>query len=101
MKLFVVIRTRGDEWNASLRLEEQRHWDTHASFMNGLASEGFVVVGGPLEDTPDVPLIMRAASEEEIAERLQDDPGQHMGFFAYARYRPGHCGWSLLPGASG
>ena len=74
MKLFAIIRTRGHAWNASLQLEEQPEWDAHASFMNGLHREGFIVLGGPLKDTPDVLLIVRASSADEIARRLEDDP---------------------------
>ena len=42
--------------------------------MNGLAENGFVVLGGPLEGTPDVLLIVRAESAEEIGRRLDSDP---------------------------
>jgi hypothetical protein len=82
-------------------LEEQRDWDTHASFMNGLASEGFVVVGGPLEDTPDVLLIIRAASEEEIAERLRDDPWTKSGLLRLRQISPWTLRLGSLPDASG
>ena len=101
MPLFAVIRTRGDEWNASLQLEAQRDWDTHALFMNGLANEGFVVVGGPLENTHDVLLIIRAASEEEIAERLQDDPWTKSGLLRIRQISPWTLRLGSLPGASG
>jgi uncharacterized protein YciI len=74
MQIFAVIRTRGHAWNASLRLEEQPEWDAHASFMNGIHREGFIILGGPLEDTSDVLLIVRASSADEAAARLQDDP---------------------------
>jgi len=52
MKLFAVIRTHGDAWDDSLRLEEQPEWNAHAHFMNGLQKEGFIVFGGPLEGKP-------------------------------------------------
>jgi hypothetical protein len=74
MKLFAVIRTRGYAWDPFLRLEEQPEWDAHAAFMNGLHKDGFIVLGGPLEGTADVLLIVRASSSDEIAERLQQDP---------------------------
>jgi hypothetical protein len=50
MTSFAVLRERGAAWDASRPLAEQPGWDEHASFMNALAEEGFVVLGGPLGD---------------------------------------------------
>lgn len=72
-ELFAVIRTRGPKWNAALPLEQQEDWRGHADFMNGLHEDGFVLLGGPLQGTPDVLLITRAQSAEEIRARLQAD----------------------------
>jgi uncharacterized protein YciI len=72
-RLFAVTRTRGPSWNLVRALEEQQDWAGHAKFMNALQAEGFVVLGGPLEGTPDVLLIVRAESEEEIRSRLAVD----------------------------
>ncbi|MGA2982190.1 MAG: hypothetical protein ABSG32_00150 [Terriglobia bacterium] len=41
--------------------------------MNALQAEGFVLVGGPLEGTPNVLLIVRAEDEEGIGSRLSED----------------------------
>jgi uncharacterized protein YciI len=73
-RLFAVIRSRGAAWNDSLPLEEQADWRPHADFMNALHEEGFVAIGGPLEGTRDVLLIVRASDADEIASRLEDDP---------------------------
>lgn len=73
-KLFAVIRSGGSAWRASRGLEEQERWRTHAAFKNGLAEEGFVVLGGPLEGSDDVLLIVRADTEQEIVQRLSPDP---------------------------
>lgn len=72
-RLFAVTRTRGPRWNPEVSLEKQEDWRGHADFMNGLNASGFVVVGGPLEGTPDVLLIVRADSVEEIHSRFNDD----------------------------
>ena len=72
-RVFAVTRTRGPSWNSARALEEQEDWAGHAKFMNGLRADGFVVFGGPLEGTPDVLLIIRAESEEEIRSRLAAD----------------------------
>jgi hypothetical protein len=47
---FAVIRERGENWNASLPMRQQEHWDEHAAFMDALAEEGFIILGGPLGD---------------------------------------------------
>ena len=73
-KLFAVIRTRGPGWQPHLSLEQQRDWQPHAAFMNNLKSDGFVVLAGPLEGTPEVLLIIRAATPEQIIARLAPDP---------------------------
>jgi uncharacterized protein YciI len=56
-------------------MRQQRHWDGHAVFMDALAAEGFVVLGGPLGDG-DVTflLIVDAESENAITARLATDP---------------------------
>jgi len=73
-QLFAVIRSRGAAWQASHSLERQQDWDAHASFMNALVAEGFVVLGGPLEGRSDVLLIVRAQTSDEIVDRLSADP---------------------------
>jgi hypothetical protein len=71
---YVVLRTRGPGWDDSKSLEEQVDWPAHAAFMDSLAAEGFVVLGGPLEGTRDILLVIRAESACEIVERLAADP---------------------------
>lgn len=73
-RLFAVLRTRAAAWQDSLPLEKQHDWGAHAQFMDGLHAEGFIVLGGPLEGTGDVLLIVRADSVEEIYGRLAEDP---------------------------
>jgi len=72
-RLFAVTRTRGPAWNHSLPLEQQDDWPAHAEFMNALHAEGFVLLGGPLEDTSDVLLVIRANDANEIHARLSRD----------------------------
>jgi hypothetical protein len=72
-KIFAVISTRGPRWNDSQPLEGQDDWSAHADFMNRLAADGFVLLGGPLEGTPDVLLIVRAADQGQVEERLAAD----------------------------
>ena len=72
-RLFFILRTRGANWDREKALEEQADWTAHADFMNGLAKEGFIVLGGPLEGTPNVLLLAMAQSEEEVRGRLAGD----------------------------
>ena len=73
---FLVRRARGPAWDYSVPRREQAHWDAHAAFMDGLAAEGFVVLGGPIGegDGDDVLLVVVAADEASIRARLADDP---------------------------
>ena len=67
-------RTRGPAFEPSRPLEAQADWAAHAAFMNGLVRDGSVILGGPLEGTADVLLVMRAASADDARDRLAADP---------------------------
>jgi uncharacterized protein YciI len=74
---FVVIRERAAAWEWSLPMRRQVDWEAHAAFMDALAAEGFVVLGGPLgdEDTARRVLhLIKAADRESVERRLADDP---------------------------
>ena len=72
---YAVIRERGENWDARLSMRQQAKWDEHAAFMDALADDGFVVLGGPLGDGEKTfLLIINAESEQEIHARLVDDP---------------------------
>ena len=55
-------------------MEEQSEWDAHASFMDGLVDDGFVVLGGPLADEERVVHAVEAESEETIRAMFARDP---------------------------
>ena len=44
----LVRNVPGPTWDHSKGRREQAGWDAHASFMDALAAEGFVVLGGPV-----------------------------------------------------
>lgn len=73
---FLVTRVWGPAWNPARPRREQDGWDEHAAFMDGLAEEGFVVLGGPVGDVERgrVLLVVGAESEEAVRERLAADP---------------------------
>jgi uncharacterized protein YciI len=95
MPLFAVFRMRGPAWQDARPLEGQPDWAGHASFMNALASEGFVRLGGPLEGSADVLLIVSAASADEARARLAKDPWEGNGLLRTVRIVP----WNLRLGS--
>ncbi len=96
-KLFAVTRTRGPRWNRAVSLEEQDDWSGHAKFMDALHAEGLVALGGPLEGTSDVLLIVRASDAHEIHARLSADPWTRMELLHVKHIIP----WTLRLGSLG
>lgn len=96
-KLFAVTRSRGPAWNGSLSLEQQQDWRAHAEFMNALHAEGFVVLGGPLEGTRDVLLIVRANDANQIHARLSGDCWTSKNLLTIKQIVP----WTLRLGSLG
>jgi uncharacterized protein YciI len=73
---YLVERAKGPAWDHSRRRREQPGWDAHAAFMDALAEEGFVILGGPVGegDGENALLVVDAQSEDEIHARLAEDP---------------------------
>jgi uncharacterized protein YciI len=76
-------------------MEGQTSWESHVSFMNALEEEGFVVLGGPLDGTADVLLVVRGSTPEEIASRLSADPWSASDLLRVSRIDP----WTLRLGS--
>jgi hypothetical protein len=93
-RLFFILRTRGANWNRDCGLEQQDGWPEHADFMNNLAQEGFIVLGGPLEGTPNVLLLAMAESEEAVRAKLAGDIWTQQDLLRVERVAP----WSLKLG---
>lgn len=74
MPTYAVIRERGTGWDPARPVREQDAWDEHAAFMDGLVEDGFIVVGGPLDDVHRVLLIVEAADPAEVGSRFDADP---------------------------
>ena len=94
-QLFAVIRTHGPAFEPSRPLEAQADWAAHAVFMNGLVRDGSVILGGPLEGTADVLLVMRAASADDARGRLAADPWTVQDLLRVSRISP----WTLRLGS--
>jgi hypothetical protein len=73
-RYFVVIRVPGPAWDRSRSMREQEGWEPHAAFMDRLADEGFIVLGGPLGNDDRALHVIDAESEDEIEERVAEDP---------------------------
>jgi uncharacterized protein len=73
---FLVKRVPGPAWDHGRLRREQDGWGEHAAFMDALAEEGVVVLGGPVgEGDGNYALqVMDAKDEAEIRARLADDP---------------------------
>jgi uncharacterized protein YciI len=76
---YLVERARGPAWDHSRRRREQTGWEEHAVFMDALAEEGFVVLGGPVGegDGEHALLVVDADGEAEIRARLAEDPWEN------------------------
>lgn len=75
--LFAVRLERGGPWDWSRGLRDQDGFDEHARIMDGLVEEGYIVLGGPLEEGRDVLLAISAPSAEAIRERLEAEDNWH------------------------
>ena len=94
-RLFAVIRSRGPAWNDAMSMDDQVEWKAHAVFMDRLVDEGFIALGGPLEGTRDVLLVVRAADETDATARLDADPWVKNGLLVAKHVFP----WRLRLGA--
>jgi hypothetical protein len=92
LAFFAVRRVRGPAWNRDLPLRAQALWDEHARFMNALATEGFVVLGGPVGAGEEVLLVIEAPDEPAIRARLGEDPWTPAGLLEIGRMEP----WTVL-----
>jgi len=93
---FVLMRERGPNWDHGRGLREQDAWNEHAAFMDALAEDGFVHLGGPLGDDRVMHVIV-ADSEDEIRERLATDPWEPMGLLRNVSIER----WHILLGTTG
>jgi uncharacterized protein YciI len=85
---FVVIETRGPAWHHGRPMDEQADFAAHAAFVDSLGAGGFIILGGPLEGTSDVILVVRADARDEISRRLAADPWLRDGVLTLKHCRP-------------
>ena len=87
-----VRRIRGPAWRAELPMRSQAQWAEHAAFMNGLAAEGLIVLGGPLGSGEEVLLVFNAPGEDVVRKRLAADPWSGSGLLEIKSVEP----WTIL-----
>ena len=87
-----VRRVHGPAWQADLSMRSQAQWAEHAAFMNGLAAEGFIVLGGPLGSGDEVLLVFDAPREDVVRQRLAADPWSVSGLLEIKSVEP----WTIL-----
>jgi uncharacterized protein YciI len=93
---FLVERAKGPAWDHSRPRREQDGWAEHATFMDALSEQGFVLLVGPIGegDGDNALLVIDAPDENAVRARLAEDPwGEDMLATVSIRH------WSVLIGA--
>lgn len=75
MSYFLVTELPGPKWDHALPRREQARWAEHAAFIDTLAEQGGVVLGGPLGDPDFGPalLVVDAENEDDVPCRAGRD----------------------------
>jgi uncharacterized protein len=90
---FVVVREPGPAWDNSRPMREQEGWEDHAAFMDGLAADGFIVLGGPLgQDGLRFLHVVDAATLSDAERRFDADPWTPIDRLRIASIEP----WEIL-----
>ena len=91
MANFAVRLVHGPGWDPSRPTRAQDGWDEHAAFMDGLVSDGFIILGGPVGDGQQTLHAIEAADEHESRTRLDLDPWAAAGLLQIGTIEP----WAL------
>jgi uncharacterized protein YciI len=97
VSVFVLTRERGPRWDHARGLREQDAWDEHAAFMEALADDGFIFLGGPLGDDLVMHVVV-ADSAEDVLERVAADPWEPMGLLRNVSVERWHVLLGTPPG---
>ncbi len=93
---FVVIEEAGPRWDDKRSMRDQKGWPEHAVFVDALADERFVILGGPLGNYQKhrAMLILDAPDEGVLRKRLSEDPWMRDGVLHTIEIYP----WEVLLG---
>jgi uncharacterized protein len=76
---FVMTNSAGPNRDPTKGTREQPFWDEHAEFIDRLVAERFIWMGGPLVEEGGSLLFFHAADENEVREKMKDDPWLRQG----------------------
>jgi len=76
---FLAFSSAGRNRDFSKGTREQPFWDEHAAFIDQLVADAFILMGGPLVDEGGSLLIFNAKDENEVREKLKNDPWMRHG----------------------
>ena len=79
MANFAVRMVHLANWDESRSIRDQAAWIEHASFMDALVDEGFILLGGPLGNGESAMHLIEANDANEVEARLGEDPWANMG----------------------
>ncbi len=71
---FLAFSSAGPNRDFSKDTRRQPFWDEHATFIDQLVADGFILMGGPLVDEGGSLLIVNAENESEVREKMKNDP---------------------------
>ena len=91
-RLFLVTRARGRNWDPSQRMNCQKQWPAHATFMDDLETNRFIILGGPVGNEEKILLVVDATDDREIRTTLADDPWTKSGILEIQSIEP----WTIL-----
>lgn len=89
-KTFVGMVERTGKWDRSKEAHEQPGFSDHAAYMGSLEQEGFIAMAGLLAQSEDILFVFLADSEEQVRERLAQDPWQQSGMARLIRLEEAH-----------
>jgi len=78
VEYFAVTTVHGPKWDATKSIRAQAGWEAHATFLDALVEDGFIVLGGPIDDGEHALLVTDATDEVEVRRRLDADPWASM-----------------------
>jgi uncharacterized protein len=76
---FLAFSSAGPNRDFSTDTREQPFWDEHAAFIDQLVEDGFILMGGPLIDEGGSLLIINAEDENEVRDKMKNDPWMQHG----------------------
>jgi uncharacterized protein YciI len=91
VSVFLVTLGHGPGWDPSRPIREQEGFSDHATFMDGLVEQGFVLLGGPFKDGERSLLIVNGPDDQAVRECLAGDPWATAGMLEVNTVQ----GWSI------